>query len=140
MIQELRSQDSIPFLRRVSTDFQKSDVVRYLSQLDSSPVSASPRQKDEFGMISPTERRASHSSIPPLDNDISPREHSFVKTTFGKRKFDFVKLVVLFSSHSAVISRDLSSMPSERQEKCCSLFTVQSHFSHEMRHKCASDL
>ena len=99
VIQELRPQDSIPFLRRVSADFQKSDVVRYLSQLDksdSSLVSASPRRKDEFGMISPTERRTSHSSVPPLDNDISPREHSFVKTTFGKRKFDFVKVVVLF--------------------------------------------
>ena len=89
-IQELRPQDSIPFLRRVSIDFQKSDVIRSLSQLnmsDSFPVSASPRQKEEFGMVSPTERRTSHSSIPPLDNDISPREHSFVKTTFGKRKF-----------------------------------------------------
>ena len=99
VIQELRPQDSIPFLRRVSTDFQKTDVVRYLSQLDMSDpslVSASPRHKDEFGIISPTERRTSHSSVPPLDNDISPREHSFVKTTFGKRKFDFVKVVVLF--------------------------------------------
>ena len=142
MIQELRPQDSIPFLRRVSTDFQKADVVRYLSQLDlsdSSPVSASPRHKDEFGIILPTERRTSHSSIPPLDNDISPREHSFVKTTFGKRKFDFV-IVVFFLSHSVVISRDLSSMPFERQEKCCSLFTVQSHFPHEMCHKRSSDL
>ena len=94
VVQKLRPQDSIPFLRRVSTDFQKADVARYLSQLDmsdSSPVSASPRQKNEFGMISPTERRTSHSSLPPLDNDISPREHSFVKTTFGKRKSDFVK-------------------------------------------------
>ena len=99
VIQELRPQDSIPFLRRVSADFQKSDFVRYLSQLDtsdSSLVSTSPRYKDEFGMISPTERRTSHSSVPPLDNDISPREHSFVKTTFGKRKFDFVKVVVHF--------------------------------------------
>ena len=95
MIQELRPQDSIPFLRRVSTDFQKSDVVRYLSQLDmsdSSPVSASSRNKDEFSVVSLTGRRRSHSSVPPLpvDNDISPREHSFVKTTFDKRKFDFV--------------------------------------------------
>ena len=99
VIQELRPQDSIPFLRRVSTDFQKSDVVRSLSQLDmldSSPVSASPKHKDEFGMVSPTERSTSHSSIPPLDNDISPREHSFVKTTFSKRKFDFIKVAVLF--------------------------------------------
>ena len=90
LIQELRPQDSIPFLRRVSTDFQKSDVVRYLSQLDmpdSSPVSASPKHKEDLGQISPTGRRPSHSSVyPPLDNDISPREHSFVKTTFGKRK------------------------------------------------------
>ena len=90
-IQELRPQDSIPFLRRVSTELQKSDVVRYLSQLDmsdSSLISASPRHKDEFGMISPTGRRTSHSSVHPMDNDISPREHSFVKTTFSKRKFD----------------------------------------------------
>ena len=102
-MQELRPQDSIPFLRRVSTDFQKADVVRYLSQLDmsdSSPISASPRHKDEFGIILPTERRISHSSIPPLDNDISPREHSFVKTTFGKRKFHFVKAVLFFVSFS----------------------------------------
>lgn len=102
VIQELRPQDSIPFLRRVSADFQKSDFVRYLSQLDtsdSSLVSASPRHKEEFGMISPTGRRTSHSSVP-LDNDISPREHSFVKTTFGKRKFDFVKVVLFFVSFS----------------------------------------
>lgn len=144
VIQELRPQDSIPFLRRVSTDFQKSDVVRYLSQLDmsdSSPVSASSRNKDEFSVVSLTGQRRSHSSVPPLpvDNDISPREHSFVKTTFDKRKFDFVK-VFFCLSHSVVISRDLSSMPSARQEKCCSLFTVQSHFSQEMHHKRSSDL
>jgi hypothetical protein len=99
VMQELRPQDSIPFLRRVSTDLHKSDVVRYLSQLDMSDaslVSTSPRHKDEFGMISPTGRRTSHSSVRPLDNDISPREHSFVKTTFSKRKFDFVKLLSFF--------------------------------------------
>ena len=91
VIQELRPQDSIPFLRRVSTDLQKSDVVRYLSQLDmsdsSSPISASPKHRDDSGMISPSGRRISHSSVRPLDNDISPREHSFVKTTFSQRKF-----------------------------------------------------
>jgi hypothetical protein len=143
VIQELRSQDSIPFLRRVSTELQKSDVVRHLSQLDMSDpsiVSASPRHKDEFGMISPTGRRTSHSSVP-LDNDVSPREHSFVKTTFSKRKLDFVKVDIFFWSHSVVItSGGLSGMSSERQEKCCSLFTVQSHFSHEMHHKRTSDL
>lgn len=103
VIQELRPQDSIPFLRRVSTDLQKSDVVRYLSQLDksdSSLVPASPTYKDEFGMISPTGRRTSHSSVRPLDNDVSPREHSFVKTTFGERKFDFVIVVLFFVSFS----------------------------------------
>ena len=88
VIQELRPQDSIPFLRRVSTDLQKPDI-RYLSQLempDSSPISASPKNKDVRNM-SPAGRLASHSSVRPLDNDISPREHSFVKTTFSKRKF-----------------------------------------------------
>jgi len=34
--QDLRPQDSIPFLRRVSTDFQKSEALHFLSQIDAS--------------------------------------------------------------------------------------------------------
>ncbi|KAJ7446686.1 Pkinase-domain-containing protein [Mycena latifolia] len=65
--QELRPQDSIPFLRRVSADLQKSDAVD-----GDDPISGSPPG-----------RRISLSSRP-MDQDISPRDHSFVKTTFSK--------------------------------------------------------
>ncbi|KAF8966314.1 hypothetical protein BDZ97DRAFT_1808980 [Flammula alnicola] len=84
-LKELRPQDSIPFLRRVSTDLHKSDAVRYLSQLDvsDSPISASPK-RDDVGKISPIGRRTSAASVRPLDNEFSPREHTFVKTTFSK--------------------------------------------------------
>ncbi|KAF9482547.1 Pkinase-domain-containing protein [Pholiota conissans] len=82
-LKELRPQDSIPFLRRVSTDLHKQDAVHYLAQLDipDSPISGSPA-----GQISPIARRTSAASVRPLDNnDFAPRDHSFVKTTFSKR-------------------------------------------------------
>lgn len=84
--QELRPQDSIPFLRRVSTDLQKVDVVRYLAGLDvpDSPISASPGRRAEASPA-PVGRRTSMSSVRPMDSEISPREHTFVKTTFSKR-------------------------------------------------------
>lgn len=88
--QELRPQDSIPFLRRVSTDLHKSDAVRFLAQLDipDSPVSASPK-RDAIN------RRTSTSSVRPGENEFSPREHSFVKTTFSKRAFPCTKYILL---------------------------------------------
>ncbi|KAF9038435.1 hypothetical protein BJ165DRAFT_1614013 [Panaeolus papilionaceus] len=84
-LQELRPQDSIPFLRRVSTDLQKVDVVRYLAGLDvpDSPISASPGRRAEASPA-PVGRRTSMSSVRPMDSEISPREHTFVKTTFSK--------------------------------------------------------
>ncbi|PPR08146.1 hypothetical protein CVT24_012360 [Panaeolus cyanescens] len=85
-LQELRPQDSIPFLRRVSTDLQKVDVVRYLAGYDApdSPISASPGRRAEASPA-PVGRRTSMSSVRPVENnEISPREHSFVKTTFSK--------------------------------------------------------
>ncbi|KAF8074848.1 STE/STE11/cdc15 protein kinase [Lyophyllum atratum] len=84
---ELRPQDSIPFLRRVSTDLQKSEFVRYLSQMDmaDSPIAESSARVDEQGKSSPFGHPTPEVPIRPLaDNDISPREHSFVKTTFSK--------------------------------------------------------
>ncbi|KAJ7066618.1 Pkinase-domain-containing protein [Mycena amicta] len=78
---ELRPQDSIPFLRRVSADLQKSDAVRFLSQLD---LPESPVDGEEHISSSPPGRRVSFSSRPPLDTEISSRDHSFVKTTFSK--------------------------------------------------------
>lgn len=84
---ELRPQDSIPFLRRVSADLQKSEVARYLSQIEM-PEPSSPEalaRVDDISSSSPTAPRASNASVHPMaDNDIAPREHSFVKTTFSK--------------------------------------------------------
>jgi hypothetical protein len=92
LLQELRPQDSIPFLRRVSTDLQKSEAMRFLSQIEmpESPGRESPRKMDEGLSSSPPKRRLSSSLAAPRtisNNDpVSPRDHSFVKTTFSKRK------------------------------------------------------
>ncbi|TCD71833.1 hypothetical protein EIP91_003176 [Steccherinum ochraceum] len=81
---DLRPQDSIPFLRRVSADMQKSEAIRYLAGIDmpdhaeKTPPEPRPRL-DEVITGSPPRRRLSNDPDP-----ISPREHSFVKTTFGK--------------------------------------------------------
>ncbi|KAF9466088.1 hypothetical protein BDZ94DRAFT_1158523 [Collybia nuda] len=83
---ELRPQDSIPFLRRVSADLQKSEVARYLSQIEmpQSPVSESfSHHADDLVSGSPPGRHV-HALQSMADNNISPREHSFVKTTFSK--------------------------------------------------------
>jgi hypothetical protein len=91
-LQELRPQDSLAFWRRVSTDMQKNDFVRYLSQFEfsnDSPVS--DVRPDDFTNVLPNARRLSNALAPPrsqVDNDgSSPREHTFVKTTFSKRKY-----------------------------------------------------
>ncbi|KAG7093683.1 hypothetical protein E1B28_007341 [Marasmius oreades] len=79
---ELRPQDSIPFLRRVSADLHKSEVVRHLAQLE---MPDHEHRVDEHISGSPPGRRISNASArPSLDSEISPREHSFVKTTFSK--------------------------------------------------------
>lgn len=93
-LQDLRPQDSIPFLRRVSTEIQKSsEMVRYLSKLPDSPTASEfPFLRDAAGSpppispSSPVGRRTSNTSIRPvpLDPEHSPGEHSFVKTTFSK--------------------------------------------------------
>jgi hypothetical protein len=86
--QELRPQDSIPFLRRVSADLQKSEAVRFLAQIDNMPESPIEGEEQHISS-SPPGRRISLSTRP-MDQDISPREHSFVKTTFSKRTLDSV--------------------------------------------------
>lgn len=89
--QELRPQDSIPFLRRVSADLNKSDAARIFNHLDipeSPTAETTPRTDDFVSGSPPNQRRLSNASQrPPVDNDIAPREHSFVKTTFSKRKY-----------------------------------------------------
>ncbi|KAJ7224296.1 STE/STE11/cdc15 protein kinase [Mycena pura] len=75
---ELRPQDSIPFLRRVSADLQKSEV-RFNAHLE---IPDSPVDSEEHVSSSPPGRRVSFSR--PIETDISPRDHSFVKTSFSK--------------------------------------------------------
>jgi serine/threonine protein kinase len=94
---DLRPQDSIPFLRRVSTDLQKNGVARHLManlELDS-PVpqyvlegdmtilSSSPGHRSFTGSASPVPPEA-----PQTDADLfEVREHTLVKTTLSKRTF-----------------------------------------------------
>ncbi|KDQ61730.1 hypothetical protein JAAARDRAFT_190455 [Jaapia argillacea MUCL 33604] len=91
---ELRPQDSIPFLRRVSADVQKSEAAhRYLTGIDI-PSTPSPvidnlffRSDEMFVSGTPPQRRMSNSPSTPRGQDAEspgPREHSFVKTTFSK--------------------------------------------------------
>ncbi|PCH44333.1 Pkinase-domain-containing protein [Wolfiporia cocos MD-104 SS10] len=76
---ELRPQDSIPFLRRVSADYQKSDAFRYLANIEMpDPNRATPEQRMRLDG-SPARRRMSNDL-----EGVPPREHSFVRTTFGK--------------------------------------------------------
>ncbi|KAJ6545393.1 protein kinase [Mycena capillaripes] len=80
---ELRPQDSIPFLRRLSADLQASDTVRFLEQIGM-PDSAI---EGNLELLSSSSSRRMSFSSRPMTQDISPREHSFVKTTFSKRTF-----------------------------------------------------
>ncbi|KAF8141536.1 hypothetical protein EV363DRAFT_22474 [Boletus edulis] len=85
-LKELRPQDSIPFLRRVSTDLQKTDVAKLLAHIDSPikevPLSEPPTAEEP----SITQQGLSFGPISPLPDDtsFSPRGHTFVKTIFGK--------------------------------------------------------
>lgn len=88
---DLRAQDSIPFLRRVSADLQKSEAIRYLAQIEmpDTPERSTPEHRprlEELICGSPPKKRPSIDAI-----SMSPREHSFVKTTFAKR--EFIRLV-----------------------------------------------
>ncbi|KAI1793538.1 Pkinase-domain-containing protein [Ganoderma leucocontextum] len=80
-LQELRPQDSIPFLRRVSADMQKSKAIHFLADIGQQgpdPI-AVDRRTSLDQPSSPNRPRLSNGQ-----DAISPREHSFVKTTFGK--------------------------------------------------------
>ena len=88
---DLKAQDSIPWIRRVSADFPKNDAIRYLSQLDinvlpeSGPISSSPTDHHHRGALSSrmVGRRTSAASASRRTSDT--REHGFVKTTFSER-------------------------------------------------------
>ncbi|RPD76435.1 Pkinase-domain-containing protein [Lentinus tigrinus ALCF2SS1-7] len=86
---ELRPQDSIPFLRRVSADMQKSKGinVRYLDMEKplSEPAVSDRRVSLDQGVSGSPPAHSRVSNGPGPEVSFSPRgEHSFVKTTFGK--------------------------------------------------------
>ena len=88
---EIRPQDSIPFLRRVSADLQKSEAIKYLAKIEmAEPERSTPEGTPSI--TAPIHRRLSNDAI-------SPRDHSFVKTSFGKRKppSDHIMCTVLIS-------------------------------------------
>ena len=133
--QDLRPQDSIPFLRRVSTDFQKSEALHFLSQIDTS-AAQSPSEDDllrpEFLITgtppSPNSpRKISHDHAPP--DDMLPRDHSFVKTTFSKREFSPRFLFSVITKKNQRFSHGVQGLSSEHQEKCCYLRVLQSHWA-----------
>ncbi|KAJ7364372.1 hypothetical protein DFH08DRAFT_920898 [Mycena albidolilacea] len=102
----LRPQDSIPFLRRVSADMQKSEAVRFLAPISEMPDSS---EAEESVSDSPLGRRVSSSR--PMDRDISPlvqitytRDHSFVKTTFSKLCLLDVKRSAVFCDQCRLIA------------------------------------
>ncbi|KAH9166011.1 kinase-like domain-containing protein [Lactarius sanguifluus] len=94
----LQPQDSIPFLRRVTADLQKNGAARhlmaYLEPDSPIPVYAGQQFDGDMTMLSssPGHRSFTGSASPVLpevpqsDADLFEiREHTFVKTTFGRR-------------------------------------------------------
>ncbi|KAH9166008.1 hypothetical protein EDB89DRAFT_2076255 [Lactarius sanguifluus] len=94
---DLRPQDSIPFLRRVSADLQKNGAARHLManlELDSPiPVYAGQQFDGDMAMLSSSPGHGSFTGsaspvlpeVPQSEADLFEiREHTFVKTTFGK--------------------------------------------------------
>ncbi|KAH6915968.1 STE/STE11/cdc15 protein kinase [Coprinopsis sp. MPI-PUGE-AT-0042] len=110
-LKDLRPQDSIPFLRRVSTDMAKTDVSRYFAQESGdppmSPISEKGFVPGDAGKIIPVGRRPSNLSMrAPPDNDIAPRDHNFVKTTFSKPMM--CRVCLLHVKKSAVLCAQCS--------------------------------
>jgi len=111
-VQDLRPQDSIPFLRRVSADLHKNNAVRHIANIDLTepPLPERPNvdriiTRGSSGhpipnvSSSPVLLPSSPASpIPPLSADtdiLSVREHTFVKTTFSKRKTTYIEAHLL---------------------------------------------
>ncbi|KAF9223995.1 hypothetical protein BS17DRAFT_703821 [Gyrodon lividus] len=87
-LKELRPQDSIPFLRRVSADLHKTDVAEILAHIDTpiieAPAPETPAREEPSSSSNGKLSFGLPSSLPD-DTPFSPRDHTFVKTTFGKR-------------------------------------------------------
>jgi hypothetical protein len=129
LIQDLRPQDSIPFLKRVSAELHRSDVARQLSGFDlvhsDSPMTDAIAQTPDDHFKVPLPKR---SSGPPPDhvNDGEARQHhAFVKTSFSKCEYFRSMSVALSILHYciAVICRVCQTPVKHRAVLCqdCSL-------------------
>lgn len=100
---DLHGRDSIPFLRRVSADLQKSELARLLpalaaldapradSQMSDRPLRYSGDVSSTPASPVKTKSSITLASIPPKQPDSDPAlplDHVFVKTTLHKRECD----------------------------------------------------
>ena len=160
---ELRPQESIPFLRRVSTDLQKAEGIRFLGvdvPRSDSQASDRAKQRTEDRSISPGVNFGGQSGTPPpppkrLSNGPAspvsredeplqvPRDHSFIKTVFGKRTFFhyyYLLLIVVIDCANCVDSCSLSSLYADCQEAGRSLRRVYFNCAFELHPQCPSYL
>jgi hypothetical protein len=113
----------------VSADLQKNDAARHLiSSLDlvdpPVPEFARPGADDMVLSSSPGHRSFICASpvipeVPPAEPDLfEVREHTFVKTTFSKRKFGASAAIRGFwlIAHHSISSRQLSGVHPSREE------------------------
>ncbi|CAE6427196.1 unnamed protein product [Rhizoctonia solani] len=101
---ELRPQDSIPFLRRVSTDLQRSDAVRHLAaSMDPALYSGSPFEDTHYSPLArPTIVIPYHSGAnTPLDHHFS--SNSFSKPVDCSVCYEPVKKHALICDHCRII-------------------------------------
>ncbi|KAH9028019.1 hypothetical protein EDB83DRAFT_2319580 [Lactarius deliciosus] len=134
---DLRPQDSIPFLRRVSADLQKNGAARHLManlELDSPiPVYVGQQFDGDMAMLSssPGHRSFTGSASPVLpevpqsEADLFEiREHTFVKTTFGKPVncrvcMEPAKKGAVLCSHCSLIAHsNVATVPPSSSHAC----------------------
>ncbi|KAI9434159.1 hypothetical protein H4582DRAFT_2060353 [Lactarius indigo] len=142
---DLRPQDSIPFLRRVSANLQKNGAARHSMvnlELDSPvPVYAGQQFDGDKAMLSssPGHRSFTGSASPVLpevpqsDADLFEiREHTFVKTTFSKRASPVIneREPDLRANRSVAVNCRVCMEPAKKGALC-------SHCSHIAHSKCA---
>ncbi len=153
---DLRPQDSIPFLRRVSADLQKNGAARHLIanlELDSPiPVYAGHQFDGDMAMLSSSPGHPSFTGsaspvlpeVPQSEADLFEiREHTFVKTTFGKRASFAIsgrELDLRADRLLSICSRQLSSMHGTSQKGCGAVFALQPHRTLQVRRPRSANL
>lgn len=104
LFQDLRPQDSIPFLRRVSQDYDNR-AVRSLLSMDDDPTKLKTRVHDKTSGVAidePPDIRIPHPTparpTSQEDNGLMVKEHSFIGTTFSKRKWFYMSRTMYLRS------------------------------------------